>query len=109
MATRFLLMKDINGECIYGYPFSDTIEQVTLAANTAQSFSVPENVNMVVFSFTKSSDVYVNPRGTAQIPGGSFTSTFQELNPLVKPVYPGQILSFISPTTAGVTLSFFNL
>lgn len=109
MTTRFLLGKDINGNVTYSYPFSETGAQVILSPDTPQSYTVPENVNSVVFSFSKGSDVYVNPNGTATLPGGAFTATIQDLNPVVRPVLPGQQLSFISATTAGVTLSFFNV
>lgn len=108
MVTRFLLGKDINGSITYDYPFSDTGAQVILSSNTPQSYVVPANVNTVVFSFSKGADVYVNPQGTAQLPGGAFAATFQELNPVKRPVYAGQTLSFISATAAGVTLSFFK-
>lgn len=109
MAIKFILLRDSTGENTYGYPFSDIGAQVTLSASTAQSYTVPNNVNVAVFSFTKGSDVYVNPSNTAQLPGGSFVATLQDLNPVLRPVVPGQTLSFISATTAGVSLSFFNI
>jgi hypothetical protein len=108
MTIKFILMRDSAGECVYGYPFSDVGAQVILSPNTPQSYTVPQNVDTVVFSFSKGSDVYVNPVATAGLPGGAFAATLQDLNPVLRPVVPGQTLSFISATNAGVTLSFFK-
>src|SRR4051812_28162001 len=106
--NKLLLGKDINGNVTYELPFTSSGVGVTLAANTAQNAIVPNNVNTVFFSYSSGANVWVDPQNIAVIPGGSFTTTFADLNPVARSVIPGQTLSFISPTAAYVKVSYYN-
>lgn len=108
MPTVLQLGKDLNGFCTYRMDFSDTGYQTALSAGTAQNILVPENVNEAWFSYSAGSNVFVNPNGTASLPGGSFTQTYQDLNPVARRVSPGQQLSFVSSQTAYVNVSFYR-
>jgi hypothetical protein len=110
--TRLMLTKDNNGNVTYGMPFSNNIWGTTLAANVAQSCTVPGNSSMqliAVFSYSSGCDVFVNPVTTAAVPGSSFAQSATELNPVMRTVTGGSTLSVISPASGYITISFYLL
>lgn len=133
--TLLVMGKDIQGQ--QSTPFAETplcnsIVSFYLASNTPVTITVPDDANLVNFTFTKADDVWVNWQGTAIIPSddsflllengdqlllengdnlllegfGAVGSTM--LNPICKTVNKGDQLSFISTTAAGVCLEFYN-
>lgn len=106
---RFLLVKDINGNVIYGLDFTGDNQSTTLSANVAQDFDVPANADIAFFSYSPGASVFVNPYDTATLPGSSVTSTDCILNPVVRNVTSGQTLSCISDGVAYVQITYFNL
>lgn len=100
-------MKDLNGSVSYGLTFSDKAYSTTLAANVAQSLTIPGDCDVAVFSSSTAADFYVNPEGTAAVPGGAFALSTSELNPVIRQVTPGGTLSFISSTACVVRVAFY--
>jgi hypothetical protein len=118
MTTKFSMARDIGGFNGFGLLFSDTKYNTTLAANTAQSLTVPsvmgmggngiysEPVYLAIFSYAPGSSVWVANNATAAVPGGSFAAATSELNPAARQVNGGDVLSFITADTSdeiGVT------
>lgn len=73
MTTKFYVGKDLNGMWTAVQPFSDTTTSFQLTASTAFDITVPLNMNIVYFSFSKADDVWVSGDGEAFIPGSSTT------------------------------------
>jgi hypothetical protein len=110
MTTPLFLGKDANGFVTFELPISDTKQRTTLAANTAQSCTVPPNMKRAFFSYSNGVDVWVDFKNgeAATLPGGAFASTNSELNPVARyGLIPGNTISFISSTTAYVGVIFF--
>jgi len=99
--------KDLNGEATYQIPFTPIGTATALGANTESHITVPDGVNCVFFAFGTGTDVWVDGSATlAAIPSGSTTA---DLNPVARPVYPGQTLSYYCGTASIVKASFYNL
>lgn len=108
--TPLNFKKDTNGFNSYAPSFTNLNYSVTLAANTAQSLTVPEtNAYFVaIFQVTPGASVWVANGVTAEVPGGTFSQTSSQLNPGARYVKAGDVLSFItSTTTAAVGVSFY--
>lgn len=116
MTTSLNMVRDMNGFNTFGLQFSDTGFQTTLAANVAQSFTVPTISNvgqgnyLAIFSFDPGLRIFVARNATAVVPGGSFSSTVSELNPTSRFVIVGDVISFITPdTTAYVNVKLYAI
>lgn len=109
MSNRLAVVKDVNGNVIYGLPFAVIGYETTLAPSTAQSLTVPGDAEIALFSYSSGIDVFVDPVTTAAIPGGSFAATTADLNPVMRLVTPGKTLSFISAEAGYVKVSFYTL
>lgn len=110
MATKLALGKDSNANVTYELPVSNSKKATTLAANTAQSVTIPANMTHAFFSYSNGVDVWVDfvNAEDATLPTSSFLDTNCELNPVARyGLTPGNTLSFISPTTAYVGIIFF--
>jgi hypothetical protein len=79
-----------------------------LAANTAESITVPANARFALFSAT--ADIFVNYATTATVPGDTAVSdaTASELNPSMRFVSGVTTISVISPEASVVTVSFWT-
>ncbi len=104
----FLLGKDANSNVTYQIPFTPIGYATNLAAGVEQHFTVPTNVNMAIFSYGTGTDVWVDGSTTAVLPGSSFAASTADLNPVARPVYAGEVLSFICGTAAAVKVSLYN-
>lgn len=84
------------------------IDARVLAANTAETVTVPTGRNIVVFSGT--ADFYVRYNGgAAAVPAADVTDgNGSELNPTVRSVTPGGTFSIIAPATTVVTMAFYK-
>lgn len=109
MTVKLVLGKDSNSNVTYELPVSNSIANTTLAANVAQSVTIPSGMTRAFFSFSNGTDVYVRFDGVdATLPTGGFTFSPKELNPVARyGLIPGNSMSFISPTTAYVEVAFF--
>lgn len=111
MTTKFRMVRDITGANSYILTNSDTKMQAILAANTAQSVTVPTDYLLyrAVFSFN-GAPVWVAINDTAAIPTGTFASTTSELSPVALEVGAGDTISFItSQTTAEIGVKFYAI
>lgn len=82
-----------------------------LAANTAESVTIPDGCNLV--NFSGNADFYVRYNGTATVPSGDVTDgTAAELNPALRRIATGDgsaSFSIIAPVAnTTVTMSFFR-
>lgn len=101
------LGKDIKGTCDFSLNFPDAGAYTTLAANTEQTYTVPDGYNRAFFSYAVGTNVFVGVGSSSiTVPSGSFASSTTELNPSVRQVLGGQTLRFICPTTSYVQISF---
>lgn len=101
MSTKFNMSRDINGYNGFGIqPTANADMQSTfLAANTAQSVTVPDNYPnwIVIFSYTPGSNIWVSFDGsTAVVPASSFAAVNSCLNPAARAVVKNQVISFIT-------------
>jgi len=80
-----------------------------LAANTAETHTVPAGAHFVVFS-SNCAAFYVNWSTTATVPGADVTDgSGSELNPTQRYMGTGVTgLSLISPTTCTITMAFYQ-
>lgn len=96
-------------------PFSDTAAQFSLAANTAQTYTVPGDSSVkykVTFGYNDTANVYVGYNVTATSPtaGTNTTSGNIEFRPEIRFVKGGDVLSILTPdTTAHIGLSLLQL
>ena len=109
MTTKFNMTRDINGYNGFGLQFSDTNFNTTLLAGVGQTLTIPSDnaYYLAVFAFEPGSTVWVADNQTAAVPGGSFASTYSDLNPAARLVEAGDVLSFITADTSiviGVSL-----
>lgn len=122
MATKFNMIRDINGFNGFGLQFSDTNSKVELAINTATSLTVPGSMGMgsngisatsqwiAIFQYDPGSTVWVANNTTASLPAtSSFVSTLSQMLPTARLVSGGDVLSFISAQTAEVGVSFYAI
>lgn len=112
-SVLFNMIRDINGYNGFGLPFCFDTFTATLAANTAETITVPSKYNywLMICSYQDGSTVWVSNGHTAAVPaGGSFASSTSQLKPVARLVYQGDVVSFItSDTTADVEVSFYGL
>lgn len=107
VSTKLYHAIDGNDERTDAVPPASHIDARVLAANTAESHTVPAGSRIVVFSST--SDFYVNYTTTAAIPAADITNgSAPELNPSAR-ILPSSVttLSLISPTSCTVTMAFY--
>lgn len=90
-------------------PFPKHTDARALAANTAESWTVPDGVGVVEFS--GDGGFYVNPLTTATVPGdvsdGSASKYFPSSCQYI--VDAGDVFSFIATATRIVTISCWKL
>ncbi len=108
MSTKFNMTRDINGYNGFGLKFADDSYQTTLAANVAQTLTVPSNYPnwIAIFVVSPGSNIWIANNDEATVPGGSFLQDSSELNPVARQVKSGDILSFI---TADATNPYVNV
>jgi hypothetical protein len=96
-----------NANYIETIPFSDVCLQLNLAANTAQSWTVPgtsDQFFQAYFEYNSNSNVFVCNNGIAAAPGGGAQTTqqYNEFKPIKRYVRGGDILSFVTPDPVAV-------
>lgn len=98
MSTKLSLTKDINGYNAFGiFPTYD-IFAGSLAANVAQTITVPSNNQywLAIFTYTPGTSVWVNFTTTATVPGSTVSANTNVLNPAGRQVKAGSTISFIT-------------
>lgn len=93
-----------NANYIETMPFSDVCFQGNLAANAAQSWTVPgtsDQYFQAYFEYNCNSNVFVCLNGTALAPGGGAHTIqqYSEYKPKKRYVRGGDVLSFVTPDT----------
>lgn len=78
----------------------------SLAANTAESHTVPDGATQVVFSGT--TNFYALANGTAAVPGDVTDGSAAELNPLVWLLDGVATIGLIAPAACVVTMTFYK-
>lgn len=119
MTAQLSMTRDVNGYPVYGLVINDKDApggvnnfSTTLAAGVEQHFTVPTSSRTwgAIFSFEAGTSIWVANNDTAVTPGGSFAATSSQLNPSVRQVSGGDILSFItSNTTAQIGVSLYEI
>ena len=99
MSTKFNMIRDISGYNGFGIIPTYDIQGCYLAANTAQTFTVPNNYEnwIVVFSYTPGANVFVSFTTTASVPSGTVGTIHSVLNPSARAVKGGSTFSVITP------------
>lgn len=95
----------------YALAIPDYTNALSLAASTAESFTVPTGANgskARYVSFASTCDFYANYRTTATVPGDTTDGSASELNPLIRLVDTSTTtISVISASTCIITASFY--
>lgn len=96
----------------FALPFTDTINALALAANTAETMTVPADAYFVSMSATADFYARRTAAGTAASAATVATDTTDgtgsALNPTLRRVSPGDSISVISAATCIVTFEFFG-
>jgi hypothetical protein len=113
MTTELNFGRDAGGYNAYAPFFAADNWGTLLAANTEQHFTVTGTYSryVAVFSYQPGGAVWVANNYTAAVPSGSFAATTSQLNPAVRIVNQGDVLSFITADTddyVGVSLYGIN-
>ena len=95
------MTRDVNGYNGFGRFPSYDIQSTYLAANAAQSITIPSNFQnwIAILSYTPGSNIWVSSTGTAAVAGSSFSSGISALNPSAFQLSAGMTLSFITSDT----------
>ncbi len=111
MPTKFNMTKDVAGYNGFGVQPCLDQQSGVLAANVAQSITVPSEypAYIAVLSYTPGANVWVDCVTTAAAPTGAFAATTACLNPTGLRVLKGTTMSFITADAAGsyVSVRFF--
>lgn len=109
MATIFKQVTDINQAQTSIIPFSSEVDAAVLAAATSQTFTVPSDANVVLFSSTAA--FYVKEGASASVPGASVNDgTAAVLRPNAKKVTPGGQITLVAPASGTVvTMEYYNI
>ncbi len=100
MSTKFNMIRDISGFNGFGIIPTYDIQGCSLAASTAQTFTVPDNYPnwIAIFTFTPGANVFVDFTGaTATVPTGTVGTITKVLNPSGRAVAGGSTFSVITP------------
>jgi len=87
-------------------PLASYVDNLTLAASTAETVTVPAGAQAV--NIRSDVDLWVRTGGTATVPSGDTTDgTGMALNPGFRLVYPTQTFSIIAGATCHVSLEWY--
>lgn len=86
---------------------SDYINVRFLAADTAETETIPTGARIVLFSAT--GNFYLNTRAAAVIPTGDITDgSGPEYNPIVRLLVAGETMSLIAPAACTVMMAYYK-
>jgi hypothetical protein len=110
MSTKFNMTRDINGYNGFGIQPTYDIQGCSMAASTAQTFTVPSNYPnwIAIFSYTPGAEFFVNFTTTATVPGGTVGAITNVLNPAARALVGGSTFSVITPsaTSPHITVEY---
>ena len=108
MSIKFNMIKDLGGYNGFGIQPTTDIFNGSLAANVAQSITVPSNHPnwIAIFTYAPGATIWVNFTTTATVPTGTVGASSNTLNPSARLVTKGQTLSLI---TADITNPWVNV
>jgi hypothetical protein len=116
MAREFIIIPDVHGFPTYGIPFPEDSKgyDFLIAAAVNTSFTIPAAVidggyNIVLFSFSGGTDVFVRIDAAAEVPTAAQVQRAQQMNPQMRALTLNETtLNFISDTSSYVQLSFYT-
>lgn len=99
MSTKFSMVRDINSFNGFGIIPTYDIQGCSLAANAAQTFTVPSNYSnwIAIFTYSPGSNIFVSFTTTAAVPTGTVGAITSVLNPSARAVTGGSTFSVITP------------
>jgi hypothetical protein len=110
MSTKFNMTRDLNGYNGFGIQPTYDIQGCSLAASSAQTFTVPNNYPnwIAIFSYTPGSNIFVDFTTTATVPGGTVGAITTVLNPAGRALKGGSTFSVITPdaTSPYITVEY---
>lgn len=89
-------------------PPSDSVMARALAANTAETITVPAGAEYVVFAGTADFYAAYGTGVTATVPGDTTDGSASELNPTMRNIKGKRDISVISAATCIVTAAFYG-
>ena len=87
-------------------PTSTDINGHLLAANIAESVTIPSGAKFALFNAT--ADFYARYTGTAAVISDTTDGTGSELNPTLRTLTDGDTISVISGETCYITVCFYD-
>jgi hypothetical protein len=110
MATKLVIVKDINGIPSYTLQQSNVTYTALLTANVEQHVTAPLDcpTYMVRIGLSNGADIMVSVNGTATIPTGAVSTSTTEVNIAQTYVSAGGTVSVISPqSNVACSLAFY--
>jgi hypothetical protein len=96
-----------NGELTFARSAPGHIDARALAANVAESHTVPAGAKFVIFG--SDGDFYARPNGTAAVASADVTDgSGSELNPVIWDLTGVTSIGLVSPAGRVVTLTFYG-
>lgn len=107
MSTKYNYARDVSGAYQFALPIPYDNYAGHLAANTAQSITVPANYPywVAIIKTDKAMNIWVDNTTTAVVPNSSFALSTAQCNPQEVYVKGGSTLSIITDTSGGGNLS----
>jgi hypothetical protein len=110
---QFQIHKDINGYPSYLRTQLVSGVLVSLAASVPQVFTVPNGINLVIFSKESGNTLYVlidNGAGSITLPsvGSSIANSYIDINVVGVNVIAGQVIHLMSPIATTVKINYYN-
>lgn len=110
---EFQIHKDINGYPSYLRTLLVAGDLLSLLPNTEQVFTVPNGVNLVIFSKDSGNTLYVLINNNAldvivlPAPGSSIADSLVDINTIGVNVSGGQIIHLLSPIATNVKINYY--
>ena len=104
---KFINTRSLEARNNTAYNVSDYIDARVLAANVAETVTVPTEAAVAVFSCVD--DFYINFNGVvAAVPAADINDgTAPVLRPTTKAVVAGQTFSIVAPAITTITIEYF--
>jgi len=104
--NKLVIASSADGNNSLSIPAPYTINGAVLAANIAESITVPSGAKYALFNAT--ADFYARYNGTAAVITDKSDGTGSELNPTIRTLASGDTISVISGETCYVTVAFYD-
>ena len=95
-----------DGSSTLSIPVSTDINGALLAANIAESITIPSGSRFALFNAT--ADFYARYNGTAAVISDITNGAGSELNPTLRTLVSGDTISVISGETCYITVAFYD-